>query len=172
MVILSIPSLLVRSPQLWKIDLSRVGKFCSVRQWFYGPRLTNQARIIEPWYERHAAMFVIIFSEHQHFTHYCTFRIFSETYQCKLLQTQPRHVLSKQPSIRWRLALAQLEILPDHNSRNRKARTSILYCGTTGSRCESILSKLMQRHCNKSSWMFIGEAFRLQHQGPKNHCQT
>ena len=50
-----------------------------------------------------------------------------------------------------------------------KRRTRVLHCG---GRCENIFPKLAQRHCDWSSWMCLGEAFHLQHQGPKNHCWT
>jgi len=65
--------------------------------------------------------------------------------------------------------VAQLERPPNQNSRNRKAKTSALHCG---GRRESTSPKLVQRHGNKSPWMCVGEAFQLQHQCKKNHCQT
>ena len=43
-------------------------------------------------------------------------------------------------------------------TRNCKAKTSVLHCS---GRCESTLPQLVQRHCDKSSWMCI-----------VNHCVT
>jgi len=64
-------------------------------------------------------------------------------------------------SIYWRPA--QLERLLDQKSTNRKAKTIYLHYG---SKCDSTLPKLVQRHCYKSSWKCIRDAFHLQHQNP------